>query len=100
MLNPDGSFTEVDRNRYVVLYAKSNPAGIARMVAITDRNRNRMEFLYDNEGRLASAIDTLGRSMTYAYDAEGRLTNVQDYVGRQVRFEYDANDDLVVAAAR
>ena len=91
----DGSFLERDRRGSKVYYDFPDGAGVARMVALSDRHGNTMRFEHDRLGRLVRVIDTLGRSITYHYNADGRLIRIQDFMGRQVRFAYDENGNLV-----
>ncbi len=91
----DGSFSERGPDGNTVEYDFPDGAGVARMVALSDRYGNTMRFEHDRLGRLVRVIDTLGRPITYHYNADGRLIRVQDFRGRQVRFVYDEKGDLV-----
>ena len=99
--NPDGTFTEFDRNKTRVDYRRPDATGLARMHRITDRNSNPMSFEYDELGRLVRVIDTLGRPIIYRYDPSqpARLTEVEDFIGRKIRFTYDQTGDFVAVTS-
>src|SRR5262245_42470429 len=97
--NANGTFTEQDRIRTQVLYSVPDAKGIARMIEIRDRNKNRMQFEYDAQGQLVRVIDTLGRSIAYLYNAEGHLIAVKDFTGRTLQFAYDVFGDLTAVTS-
>lgn len=97
--NPDGTFTERDKNGTRVFYSRPDARGIARMTELRDRDDNRMRFEYDDQGQLVRVIDTLGRPIVYRYDAKRRLVEVEDFMGRKIKFEYDRNGDLVAVTS-
>jgi YD repeat-containing protein len=97
--NPDGTFTERDRNGTTVTYSRPDATGIARMMSVTDRNGNTMRFVYNRAGQLTQVLDTLGRPIDYRYNRDGRLVEVRDFFNRSIKFEYDANGDLVAVTS-
>ena len=76
---------------------------VARISRIVDRNGNVMRFHYDQEERLQTIVDTLGRSNHVAYIATPgadyfRISSLTDFSGRTVRYEYDGqNRDFLTA---
>ena len=94
----DGGFIERDRDGSVAEYAPPDGESVAHLLSLSDRQGNAMTFQYDGEGRLVTAIDTLGRPITYHYEGD-RLDWVQDFIGRRVRFGYDGNGDLVTVTS-
>ncbi len=71
----------------------SDPRIPGQIVAIEDRNGNRMRFVYDQFGRLERIIDTLQRPITFGYNSLGFIATITDFAGRVVRYEYyDANE--------
>ncbi|MBI1742219.1 hypothetical protein HYR54_04035 [Candidatus Acetothermia bacterium] len=91
----DGGFIERDAVGTKVMYARPDAEGIARMLKLTDRRGNTMNFLYNDHGQLVRVLDTLGRPIDYIYNPEGRLIEVRDFFNRSIRFKYDANGDLI-----
>ncbi len=61
---------------------------------LEDRNGNRMEFIYDDAGRLIRVIDTLGRPIDYFYDHRGRLSEIRDFLNRSILYRYNSLGDL------
>ena len=51
------------------------------------RNGREISFHYEN-GSLARARDTSGRSLFYSYDDKGSLIRVKDHTGRSISMEY------------
>lgn len=59
-----------------------------------DRNGNATLYTYNNEERLISITDPVGKITTLVYEG-GKLSTITDPVGRVSQFEYDANGDFV-----
>jgi len=94
----DGGFVERDRYGYAAEYAPPDDLSVSRLESLGDRQGNTMTFQYDAQGRLVTAIDTLGRPIAYHYNGD-RLDCVEDFVGRRIRFSYDANGDLAAVTS-
>ena len=94
----DGSFAERDRDGYIAEYAPPDGQSVSRLLSLSDRQGNTMAFQYDGQGRLVTAIDTLGRPITYNYNGD-RLDWVEDFIGRRVSFAYGTNGDLVAVTS-
>ena len=98
----DGTWTLVFRDLYCETYDT-----YGRLVKMSDRNNNEMQFLYAPSGLLNVVVDTMGRLYTFEYwpleyDANGemttksnRLKSVTDFSGRVVEYDYDQHGDLV-----
>ncbi|MDA1014987.1 MAG: DUF6531 domain-containing protein, partial [Planctomycetota bacterium] len=95
----DGTYRERDQFGTVVVYDTINDIGVGRVLSITDRNDNVMQYTYDEVGRLDQVIDTLGRAVTYSYDDSGLITQVEDFSGRVLSFEHDEQRDLVAVTS-
>ena len=78
----------------------SVPGGAGgKLTSIRDRNGNQMGFYYDNEGRLTSVTDTLGRRYWIAYNGASpdRIAGVHEEDGehpRSVGYAYDGAGNL------
>ena len=68
---------------------------LQRQIAQTDGRGNTVRTIYDNLGRVASAIDALGYSITYGYDALGRQISVTDPLTNTVTTTYDAEGRII-----
>ncbi len=68
-----------------------------RLKSIRDRSElgNELEFLYDDQGRLAVVRDVWDRPIGFGYDDKGRLSHIRDFGGRVVRYHYDWDDNLI-----
>src|SRR5215468_6940589 len=88
-----------------------------KLIEIRDRNGNRIELTYDEQGRLCEAMDSAGRTIkilstragriaslrvrnarahgrwiaaaTFTYDENGNLTAAVDAEGHATRYAYD-----------
>lgn len=89
--NGDGTFRLTKRDRTAFDIDTSG-----RLVAITDKNANRIALTYDGAD-LIEITDTVGRVVTLDYDSSGRITQITDPIGRTVRYVYDVNGDLTRA---
>lgn len=91
--NTNGSFTIRQPNGFKINYDTNG-----QMISQQDRFGNVMEFIYDDEQRLAKVIDTLGREIVFSYRTDsGHIDTVTDFNGRSVRYYYDENRDLIAA---
>lgn len=61
-----------------------------RLARVEDRNGNRHQLRYDEDGNLASVEDGLGRILHFAYDGT-QLVRIHDGQGRAFRFGYTGN---------
>lgn len=53
-----------------------------------------ISFVRDEEGRIVSASDGLGRTVYYSYDNAGDLVEFKNYDNTKVFYEYDKNHNL------
>jgi RHS repeat-associated protein len=79
--------------------------GWSRLLRETSREGARLEYSYDQQGRLAAVTDSGGRSARFEHDARGRLIavslphpSVSQRWQPHVRYSYDAEGDLVMAS--
>jgi len=80
-------------------------AGWSRLLRETSREGARLEYSYDEQGRLMAVADSGGRSARFEHDAHGRLIavllphpSVSQRWQPHVRYSYDAEGDLVAAS--
>jgi YD repeat-containing protein len=65
------------------------------LLSITSRSGLVQTLNYDATGRLASVVDTFGRSLTFGYDdATSQLTTVTDPAGNLIAYGYDSASNL------
>ena len=50
--------------------------GKMRVSAITDKDGNKMSFIYGQDGRLSEIVNSIGERTTFAYDEAGNLKNI------------------------
>ncbi|MFQ5570025.1 MAG: DUF6531 domain-containing protein, partial [Rhodothermales bacterium] len=72
------------------------------LLRIEDRNGNKIQLGYDEQGRLIQIIDSAGRELRFINDREGRLRTLNvphpNAINERLdilRFDYDADGDLV-----
>jgi RHS repeat-associated protein len=75
-----------------------------RLIEIRDRNDNRIELTYDEEGRLCEATDSAGRRIRILSTRAGRIAGLHVYNARArgqwiavARFTYDEDGNLTAA---
>ncbi|MFO0901979.1 MAG: RHS repeat-associated core domain-containing protein [Pirellulales bacterium] len=100
----DGTFRRTLKDQTVYQFNSDN-----RLVTVTDRNNNHVEYRYDQGllseivdtvglttrfvylgGRLNSIIDPYGRTTRVAHDDRGNLIRITDPIGNETSWEYDA----------
>jgi RHS repeat-associated protein len=90
--------------------------GQSGLIAIRDRNGNRLSlsrapngnllqiltpngralnFVYDTSDRISGVTDNIGRQVLYTYDTGGRLETTTDPLGGVTRYTYDANNQML-----
>jgi len=75
--------------------------GCSRILSITDRGGNQVEFRYDDRARLAEVTDSCGRKVAFEHDAGDRLRRVWVPAGdgsgmrQHVEYTYDDRGDLI-----
>jgi RHS repeat-associated protein len=79
--------------RFITYHPLDASPRAGKMTAMEDRNGNRLQFFYDNEGRLNRVRDTLDRDIRFSYNAGGRLAAITDFTGRTIRYSYYGPDD-------
>ncbi|MFC2146617.1 DUF6531 domain-containing protein, partial [Acidobacteriota bacterium] len=113
---PKGWFVEFSRNQdglFHLIYPDRTIEsfdGAGRLVSISDRNLNKMEFFYNVSGQLSAVMDTMGRLINFEYEPfetevidesptvkvkSCRLAAIRDFSDRLVTFKYDTKGDLV-----
>ncbi|MBI4640629.1 MAG: RHS repeat protein, partial [Candidatus Tectomicrobia bacterium] len=65
-----------------------------RLIALVDRNGNRLLFRYDTTGFLTSLTDASGRTVTFTKGANGKIETITDPAGRVFRYGYDEAGNL------
>jgi len=64
------------------------------LVEIRDRRGQKLTFGYDEDCKLTTITDALGRVTQLTYNDEDLVTQVTDPFGRSATFEYDSNRNL------
>ena len=64
------------------------------LIAVVDRNGNRLALTYDATGALSAVTDDSGRSLVIAKGANGKIESITDPINRIVRYAYDATGNL------
>lgn len=82
--NLNGSFSRTYRNGVVVEFDKSG-----NQLSTTDRGNRKIQFSYDNLGRLVSQVDPTGSAIEYNYSGNF-LSSVTDPAGRVTSFNYSS----------
>lgn len=96
--NPDGSFSMRSPHGTIRNFHPFDGSNVqGALESIEHRKGDRISLLYDHQGLLTTAVDSLGRSVDFAYDDAGRMTSVTDFDGRSWVYGYDAAGDLVTA---
>ena len=104
---PQGHFFTATRsatdNTYIVTekgglsYVFENVAGTvgqkARLIAIKDRNGNKLTLTYTGS-QLTEIKDDLERKLTLTY-LNNRISEISDWDGRKYQYDYDANGNLL-----
>jgi RHS repeat-associated protein len=75
-----------------------------KLIALRDRNDNRIELTYDDAGRLCEVIDSVGRTVRLVSTRAGRIGSVHVYNARSqgqwvaaARYSYDEAGNLTAA---
>ena len=88
--NPDGTFTRTLKNGTRISF---NTLGLK--TAVTDRNGNTTQFLYDGQDRLMQLIDPVGLATTFTYGPSGKLQTITDPANRNTTFEHDSQGNII-----
>lgn len=67
------------------------------LVRIRDRHDNMHSLSYDEQGRVATVSDGLGRDLSFGYGSCGLLERVSDHTGRTWRYQHDNDVEHLVA---
>ena len=87
--NPDGTFTRTLKNGTEVHFSENGLQS-----AVIDRNGNITVFEYDDEDRLISVTDPVGKITTLTYTGSN-LSQITDPAGRITLFEHDDTGNLI-----
>ncbi|HPH98642.1 MAG TPA: polymorphic toxin-type HINT domain-containing protein [Anaerolineaceae bacterium] len=60
-----------------------------RIIAATNTMGVTTSYIYDDAGRIAQTVDAYGKATTYAYNAAGQVVSVTDPMNQTVSYEYD-----------
>ena len=98
MLFRSGNVTRLRRYAHGVTLAGAAPSvSQVQAALLIDNARDRVDrFVYDPQGRLLRATDSLGKSESYAYDGVGNKIRFTNKAGNQWTYEYDAAGRLLV----
>ena len=89
--------TKVDKG-YVRTYdngksERFNEAG--KLVRVTDKNNNFIEFTYSKDGKLEKLVDNFNRKMFFTYNAQGLIERIDGENGKRATYEYNGLQELV-----
>ena len=91
--NIDGTFTLRGKNQIEHYFDIDTKNG--RLTSIVDRNGNTISVTYHNEeNRISSITDTVGRSISFEYDTAGNLSALVDSINRRIEYTVDSSHDL------
>ena len=82
----EGKVCKIESNNGDTLYVSKN--------GIVSSDGTGISFVRDEEGRIVSASDGLGRTVYYSYDNAGDLVEFKNYDNTKVFYEYDKNHNL------
>lgn len=72
---------------------KFNDAG--KIVRVSDKNKNFIEFTYGKLGKLEKLVDNFNRKMFFSYNTAGLLEKIQGESGKIVTYKYNALSELI-----
>ena len=72
---------------------KFNESG--KMVQIMDRNKNYLNFGYDQNGHLVQLIDSQNRKMTLSYNQQNLVEKIVGESGKYTAYRYDKNGLMI-----
>ncbi len=91
-LNPDGKIITITDKNANKLNFEYNAVGC--LSKITNASGNYVEFQLGPNGKIASISDNLGRTIHYNYAQNGNLTSSIDPLGNATQYIYDSNNRL------
>lgn len=71
---------------------------VGHVTAMTGPNGSKLQWDYDDRGRVKRRVDALGHVEAYTYDAKGNLATYVDRTGRTFSFTFDAADRVTKRA--
>lgn len=104
---PNG--TQLISNRFSFQYITKVPGGYVRsfdsgrtekfnedgkIVRVSDKNSNFIDFTYGKDGRIARIVDNFNRKMFLTYNQRGLLEKIEGENGKVATYQY-RNDELV-----
>jgi len=87
--HPHGT-TYIFKGYYAPWRTDANPAA-GKLMAVEDRNGNRVDLSYDSEGRLVEIKSDDGRKVTFEYSGQ-LITKMTDPIGRVTKYSYENNE--------
>ncbi len=88
--NPDGTLSRTLKGGTRISF---NSQGLK--TAVTDRNGNMTQFIYDPDDRLTQLVDPIGLVTTFSYGPQGKLQSITGPANRITMFEHDPQGNLV-----
>ncbi len=78
---------------YAAPWREGQDPAAGKIIAMEDRNHNRLTFTYDSEGRLGTITDSVGRQVSFGYNGP-HIVSFTDVMGRTTQYQYDGNANL------
>lgn len=67
-----------------------------KLVKLTDKNKNFVEFSYTKDGKLSKLVDNFSRKMFFTFNSQGKVTKVSDDQGKkESNYRYNDKGELV-----
>ncbi len=66
-----------------------------RLVKVSDRNGNYLDFTYGKDGRLQKITDNFNRKIFLTFNRQGRVERIQGEEGKEATFRYNDQNELV-----
>jgi YD repeat-containing protein len=72
---------------------KFNEAG--RLVKISDKNGNFIDFTYGKDGHMQKLVDNFNRKIFFEFNNHGLLTKLEGENGKKAEFKYNSGNELI-----
>lgn len=66
-----------------------------RLLRVSDKNGNFINFTYSKDGRLEKLVDNMNRKMFFTFNNKGLLERVQGEDGKEASYKYNSSGELI-----